>query len=163
MLSTLKRLLAGAATPASPPRHAAARTPDVQVAACALLVELALADGEFSLQERTVISHALTRHFGLDQAGVAALLHEAEEAVRQSVDHFTFTRDVLTGFDLGQRMVLAEIMWSVILADGELADHEAYLVRKLANLLALEPAYLSEARKNATAATQTTPPANPSA
>ena len=46
-------------------------------------------------------------------------------------------------------MVLAEVMWGVILADGEIAKHETYLVRKLANLLDLEPAYLSQARKRA--------------
>lgn len=143
MLATLKRLIAGA------PEPAATRQTDVRLAACALLVELAMADGEFSADERTVIANALKRHFGLDEAGVAALMTEAEAAVKGSVDHFTFTREVLHGFDLGQRMVLAEVMWSVILADGTLADHEAYLVRKLANLLELEPAYLSEARKNA--------------
>jgi uncharacterized tellurite resistance protein B-like protein len=38
----------------------------------------------------------------------------------------------------------------VILADGQIAQHEAYLVRKLANLLDLEPAYLAQARKAAT-------------
>ncbi len=46
-------------------------------------------------------------------------------------------------------MVLAEVMWGVILADGELATHEAWLVRKLAHLLELEPGYLAEARKSA--------------
>jgi uncharacterized tellurite resistance protein B-like protein len=47
-------------------------------------------------------------------------------------------------------MVLAEVMWGVILADGELATHETWLVRKLAHLLELEPGYLAEARKSAT-------------
>lgn len=145
MLTTLKRLISTAAPPA------VERPADVRLAACALLVELAQADGEFSADERRVIANALKRHFGLDEAGVAALMAEAEAAVKQSVDHFTFTRQVLEGFDVGQRMVLAEVMWSVILADGTLADHEAYLVRKLGNLLELEPAYLSEARKNAAA------------
>jgi uncharacterized tellurite resistance protein B-like protein len=48
-------------------------------------------------------------------------------------------------------MVLAEVMWGVILADGQLATHETWLVRKLAHLLELEPGYLSEARKAAAA------------
>ena len=46
-------------------------------------------------------------------------------------------------------MVLAELMWAVTLADGELATHETCLVRKLAHLLELEPGHLSEARKAA--------------
>ena len=34
-------------------------------------------------------------------------------------------------------------------ADGELATHETWLVRKLARLLDLEPGYLAEARRSA--------------
>ena len=44
-------------------------------------------------------------------------------------------------------MVLAEVMWGVILADGRLSDHETHLVRKMASLMQLEPAYLAEARR----------------
>lgn len=132
----------------APPQPAAT----VQIAAAALLLELAHADGEFSETEQTHIQGALLRHFGLDQAGADNLLTVAEAERKQSVDHFKFTRRIVQEYDLGQRMVLAEIMWRVILADGELADHEAYLVRKLGNLLELEPAYLSSARRKATEA-----------
>jgi uncharacterized tellurite resistance protein B-like protein len=45
-------------------------------------------------------------------------------------------------------MLLAEVMWGLILADGAVAEHEAYLVRKMANLLGLEAGYLSQARAN---------------
>ena len=37
----------------------------------------------------------------------------------------------------------------MILADGNIAEHEAYLVRKLANLLDLQPGYLAQARRAA--------------
>jgi uncharacterized tellurite resistance protein B-like protein len=66
-----------------------------------------------------------------------------------SIDHFQFTRLIDQHYDLGQKMVLAEIMWGVILADGKLADHETYLIRKLGNLLNLEPGYLAQARRAA--------------
>jgi uncharacterized tellurite resistance protein B-like protein len=46
-------------------------------------------------------------------------------------------------------MVLAEVMWGVILADGRLGDHETHLVRKMASLMQLAPAYLAEARRAA--------------
>ena len=48
-----------------------------------------------------------------------------------------------------QPMVLAEIMWGLVYSDGDLADKEAYLLRKICNLLRLEPGYLAEARKRA--------------
>ena len=46
-------------------------------------------------------------------------------------------------------MVLAEVMWGLVYADGQLAKHESYLMRKLSSLLELRPGYLAEARKRA--------------
>jgi len=135
---------------ASPPADPGARSAGVQMAACALLLELAHADGEFSAIERGRIEEALERHFGLDEARAGELIALAEAERSQSIDHFQFTRLIAAEYDLGQKMVLAEVMWGVVLADGQLAQHEAYLMRKLANLLDLEPAYLTQARRAAT-------------
>ena len=148
MLDTLRKLLSAndARTSAQP---LDARSIDVRLAACALLLELANADGEFSAVERQRVLDILQRHFGVDADGADALMSEAASAARSSVDDFVFTRQVVREYDLGQRMVLAELMWQVVLADGVIDGNESYLMRKLANLLQLEPAFLSEARKRA--------------
>jgi uncharacterized tellurite resistance protein B-like protein len=122
----------------------------VQLAACALLLELAHADGEFSAEERAHIERTIVTHFGLDTTTGAELLRLAEAERAESLDHFQFTRLIAAEYDLGQKMVLAEVMWGVILADGRLTDHETHLVRKLASLMQLEPAYLAQARRAAT-------------
>jgi uncharacterized tellurite resistance protein B-like protein len=121
----------------------------VELAACALLLELAHSDGEFSEEERQHIERTLVHHFGLDETTGAELLRLAEAERSQSLDHFQFTRLIAQEYDLGQKMVLAEVMWGVILADGRLSDHETHLVRKLASLMQLEPAYLAQARRAA--------------
>lgn len=121
----------------------------VQLAACALLLELAHADGSMSPSEQAQIERAVRQHFGLDEATARELITLADTERQQSIDHYQFTRLIAAEYDLGQKMVLAELMWGVILADGELATHETWLVRKLAHLLELEPGYLSEARKAA--------------
>jgi uncharacterized tellurite resistance protein B-like protein len=121
----------------------------VEVAACALLLELAHADGEFSPAEQEHIQRTVVRHFGLDEATATELIRLAEAERRQSLDHFQFTRLIAEQYDLGQKMVLAEVMWGVILADGKLSDHETHLVRKMASLMQLAPAYLAEARRAA--------------
>ncbi len=150
MLDSIRSFVARKITgPASAPSSPADRLPGVQVAACALLLELAHADGEFSESERIHIEEALRRHFALDEATSQELLTLAATQRQQSVDHFQFTRLINDQYDLGQKMVLAEVMWGVILADGSIAEHEAYLVRKLANLLNLEPGYLAQARRAA--------------
>lgn len=145
MLDALKKLLgdksAGAAADSQNHEH------DVRFAACVLLVELAMVDGEFSDVERARVQDIIERHFGVDAAGATALIAEAVKAATKSVDDFVFTRQLVRDYTLAQRMVFAELMWQVVLADGTIDSNESYLMRKLANLLQLEPAYLSEARK----------------
>jgi uncharacterized tellurite resistance protein B-like protein len=119
----------------------------LQVAAAALLLEVAHADGHFSDAERAHIEAGLGRHFALDEETTRQLLTLAEAERRESIDHFQFTRHIARRYDTAQKLKLAELMWRVILADGTIADHEAWLVRKLANLLELSPGYLSDARR----------------
>ena len=64
----------------------------VRIAACALLLELADADGEFGPQERSHIEAALARHFGLDAVATQELLTLAAAERGASIDHFGFSR-----------------------------------------------------------------------
>jgi len=128
---------APAAVPAVDPLH---------LAACVLLVEVAWADGEFSVAEREHLEGVMERHFGLPPDAGRTLINLAEAERRHSIDHFQFTTVLQRNYDVGQKMVLAEVMWGLVLADGQIAEHEQYLTRKIANLLELEPAYLSAAK-----------------
>lgn len=133
---------------------ASPRGPDVQrlhIAACALLLELAHADDEFTSAERGHIEAILSRHFGLDDETAGTLIELAEAEREEAVDLYQFTSLINRNYDLGQKTLLAEIMWGVILTDGEVARHEGYLLRKIANLLDLKPGYLAEARRAAAA------------
>ena len=147
MLDALKSLLARRA-PAEGDRSADPAR-ELQVAACALLLEVAHADDEFSDDERRDIEEAAVRHFDLDPESARELMRVAEEARRESIDLHQFTRIVVDRYDEGQRMVLAELMWRIIHADGRLSEHETQLARKLAALLELRPGFLAEARRRA--------------
>ena len=152
MLEGIRRFVSERLTGASDGSAAAGASAGagrVQLAACALLLELAHADGEFSAEERQHIERTLVRHFGVDETTGAELMRLAEAERAQALDHFQFTRLIAAEYDLGQKMVLAEMMWGVILADGNLSNHETHLVRKLASLMQLDPAYLAQARRAA--------------
>lgn len=131
---------------------AASSKPDpLHVAACALLLELAHADNVFTEDERNHVHAIMMRHFSLDYDTAHELMQLADEERRQSVDVFQFANLVRSSYDIGQKTLLAEIMWGLILTDGEVARHESYMLRKIANLLDLEPGYLSQARANVAA------------
>jgi uncharacterized tellurite resistance protein B-like protein len=149
MLEAIRRFVSERLVGEQETEHAAAGSRPVELAACALLLELAHADGEFTTEEQRHIERTLVHHFGLDDATTAELLRLAEAERAESLDHFQFTRLIASEYDLGQKMLLAEVMWGVILADGRLSDHETHLVRKLASLMQLDPAYLAQARRAA--------------
>ena len=133
------------AAPAPAPASAPAADP-LHIAACALLLEIAHADGEFSAAEREHLEGVFERHFSLPPDSGRRVLELAEQQRRNSIDHFRFTHLLRDSYDTGQKMVLAEIMWGLVLADGQISEHEHYLTRKISNLLDLEPGYLSAAK-----------------
>ena len=118
----------------------------IAVAACALMLEIAHADDEFSESERDHIDSAIGRHFGLDDGQVREIISLAEKERRGAVDLFQFTRLISESFDLSQKMVLVEALWGLVFADGEVAKHETYLLRRISKLLDIEPGYLTQAR-----------------
>jgi len=144
LIESIKRLLGKQSAPEKP----ATETPvdSLALAACVLLLDVAHADGEFSDAERSYLEGVLERHFALPPDAGRALMEMAETERRNAVDHFRFTSQLQRNYDTGQKMVLAEIMWGVVLADGMIAEHEHYLTRKISNLLELEPGYLSAAK-----------------
>jgi uncharacterized tellurite resistance protein B-like protein len=155
LIDAIRRLLGspGETTGPGQPAQPAGTAPDARatvdplhLAACVLLLDIAYADGEFSDEERLHVEDVLARHFALGPEAGHRLMELAEAERAKAVDHFQFTSQLQQNYDTGQKMVLAEIMWGVVLADGEIAEHEQYLTRKISNLLDLEPGYLSAAK-----------------
>jgi len=121
----------------------------VQLAACAMLLELAHADDEFSPEERRHIEDAMVRHFDLTADQARELIALAEQEREDAVDLFQFANLIADQYDEGQKMVLAEVMWGLVHSDGHLSGHEDYLMHKFSHLLGLRPGYLAEAKKRA--------------
>ena len=128
---------------------AAAERQRIQVAACALLLEIAYADDEFSSDERMHIEAVLQRHFGLDETTATEIIALAEQERRAARDLYQFTSLVRSSYDQGQKTLLAEIMWGLVLTDGQIGRHEGYMLSKIAGLLDLQPGYLAEAKNRA--------------
>lgn len=146
MLEGLKRFFFSSMAPRGPEGDAGADARELRLAACALLLELAHADQEFTDDERQHVENAVRRHWGLDEDEAAELLSLAERERARATDLWQFTRLIRENYSQGQKMVLAEVMWGVVYADGELSSREEYLLRKISPLLGLEVGYLSEAR-----------------
>ena len=120
---------------------------DIRFVACALLLEIAHADSDFTDDEKQYLESAVRRQFDLNKEEAGRLLDLAEAERSKAVDLWQFTSLIAEEYSVGQKLILAEMMWGVVYSDGNIAGEEAYLMRKIWNLLRLEPGYLAEARK----------------
>ncbi|MGI9627275.1 MAG: TerB family tellurite resistance protein [Longimicrobiales bacterium] len=147
MLDKLKSFFFREMSPPDENEAGAASAEELRVAGCALLLEVAYADDYFSPAERKHLRDLVRRHFGLQKSAADELISLAEDERQKSVDLWGFTALIRENYSLGQKMVLAEAMWGLVLADGELANREDYIMRKISGLLGLKMGYLSEARR----------------
>lgn len=122
-------------------------SPDrVAVAACALLLEIAHADG-FGAEEKASIFRALRDDLGVADEDVQQVVRLAEEARRESVDLYQFTRLVAENFSTQQRRRLVEAIWRVVYADGTLSALENHMARRIADLLGFQHPEVQEIKE----------------
>lgn len=110
---------------------------DVRIATCALLLEMAHIDGEFSDPEKDQIIQTLQEVHGLPEGAVAEILEAAEEELKGSIDLWQFTNLINQNYSLEEKIGIIEMVWKLAYADGTLDKHEDYLLHKMANLLRL--------------------------
>jgi uncharacterized tellurite resistance protein B-like protein len=140
MLSSLLRKLTG--------ESGDALTQDEsRIAVAALLVIAAHADHNYEDVERAQIERVLAARYGLDAVAAAALRAEGEDAERASMDLYRFTSRVKQHIPYEERAAVIEAMWRVVLADGEREKHEEALMRRVTDLLGLDPRESIEARR----------------
>ncbi|GMR13231.1 MAG: TerB family tellurite resistance protein [Gemmatimonadota bacterium] len=129
------------------PQQEAVPEQDIRLAACALLLELAHADDEFTDDEAQHLEGAIGRQYGLDRDQAVELIALAEKERVAAVDLWQFTKLIKESYSLGQKMVLVEVMWGLVYSDGELSSREEYVMRKVCKLLDIAPGYLADVRK----------------
>jgi len=110
-------------------------TSEKQVAAAALLIEVAVMDEKFEAVERSRIGELVAKYFGLDGAACDVLIKEAEAAAHDSGQLYKFTRVINDNYSPEERVELMELLWEVVYADGEVHDMEAGLLRQIGGLI----------------------------
>ena len=146
-LEALRAFFSAKASPESPETG----VDPIAVAACALLLEIALADSTFGSEERERISRHAREDLGVPPDDVREVLRLAEEARRESVDLYQFTKLVTEGFSREQRLRLIEAIWGVVYSDGVLSAVEGQLARRIAELLGFQHPEVQAARERVAA------------
>jgi len=109
----------------------------VQVATCALLLEVAHSDGHYQGTEAKIVHDLLAGMFNLPADLIVELVDFARDHQQNSTDLFQFAREINAHFSLEEKLAVMEGVWRIIYADGVLDKFEDALARQLATLLRL--------------------------
>jgi len=158
MLAALKNFISELAGEADAPKPFDAA--DYQLAAAALLVNIASIDGEFDDREKARIEELIEARFGLKGEEAHGLIAAAKESENDAVDLYRFTSVLKRRLDEEGRKQIIGMLWDMALADGEVHEFEENVVWRVAELLGVSTRDRMELRREARDGADA-PPAGP--
>jgi len=144
MIENIKKLFTEKIQPAKEEEHQ--DQTKISIATCALLLEMAHADSEFSDEEKQPILDILKVNFKLTEKDAEDLLYLAEQERQESLDLWQFTNLINKNYSRKDKLRVVDTLWKVIYSDGKVDQHEDYLIRKLTYLLNLQHEDMIEAK-----------------
>ena len=114
---------------------------------CGLMVEAANIDGQIDQNEVNKISKVLIEIFHEDPAAVEIELQKSLNELNEHKSLHSFTSKINQSFKEEKKILLLEILWEIILEDGEVHDFESSLIRRLAGLLYISDVQCGNAKK----------------
>ena len=146
MIGVMKKFFQQDATPDKVEIKEEDRAERIQVATCALLLEVANSDDEFSDIERDNIIQILEKDFKLSDEYAKELMELSDKEREESIDLWHFTNLINEHYSIEEKIKIIEMVWRVIYVDGKLDKYEDHLAHKLSNLLKLTHTQLIDAK-----------------
>ena len=124
---------------------------DHRIAAVALLVHLANADGVLAEAEQLRLHRLVEERYALGPADADRLIAQASADEREAIDLFHFTHILKRRLDEAGRQAVVEALWEMAYADGTVHEFEENIVARVAELLGVSPRERVELRQRAEA------------
>jgi uncharacterized tellurite resistance protein B-like protein len=121
------------------PQAGSMRPGSVEIAAAALIVEMARFDTDLKPEERAAISDIVRGRFLLSPPAADALVALAERREEESYSDWAFAETVKSAFDLDERRKLLRHIHLVATTDSVLAKSQTDIVARLAEIVAIPP------------------------
>lgn len=109
----------------------------INLAAAALLIEVARADLGIDEDEARVIERLLASTLGLGDDEVADLVRLARAEIDEGASLHQFTHLINRHYGIADKRRFMEQLWRVAWSDGRLDRYEEHLLRRLGDLLHL--------------------------
>jgi uncharacterized tellurite resistance protein B-like protein len=121
---------------------------DYRMAATAVLVHVADADGAFDDKERERLRAIVMERFGLDGGDAVRLIAQAQLSEAESVDMDRFIAVLRRALDADGRLKLVEMMWDLVYADGAPLEVEDSIVSRIGQMLGVPAGDLELLRRS---------------
>ena len=118
-------------------------------AVLSLLIEACKVDGIVSEDEIEKITGLLINKFHLEPSKAKNAVNLVLEKENEKVEIFSDIKVILDTMDHEERIKVVEMLWGVVLVDGNIDDYEANLMRKISSLLHVSSFEMAEAKKRA--------------
>ena len=122
---------------------------DPRLAFAILLLEAGMMDGVLDDKEKATIDKLLSNFFELSNDETTKLIEEAIKTQSESNQIIHLTRSIKENFTENQRIDIVQMIWEVILSDGEEHIYEQNLMRRVTGLLYISDQNSGMARKRA--------------
>lgn len=119
---------------------------DIQLATCALFLEMARIDETFTRQEEKMVLDVLKKKFGLSGEHADAMLEAADKELENSLDYWQFAKLINETYSVEEKIKVIETLWQIVFVDGKMNEHEHYFMNKMKNLLRLSQRQLIDAK-----------------
>ncbi len=110
----------------------------IQIAACALLVEIGKADSNFTDEERRKIISIMKNTFNVEEDYVNELIELSEKEFDENESLYEYTTIINNNFTNNEKFELLKNIWRLIYTDDNLNRYEEHLVKMIGTLLNIE-------------------------
>ena len=135
MLKFFKQLLTNNCHEDSGSEKGMSHEKKIQVATCAIFLEIAKADESFTEDERANIIAFMKSTFDLSDEYANELIELAEQAASESVSLYEFTGQVNANFSSDEKYDILTNLWRLIYIDKQLDKYEDFLIKRIGNNL----------------------------
>ena len=116
---------------------------------CGLMIEAANSDGDIGTEEIQKIRETLTNTFKENPEEVDSVLERSIQNSNNSKSLYYYSSKINKNYSDEKKIKLIEILWEIVLADGQLHDYESSIIRRLSGLLYISDINSGNARKRA--------------
>ena len=116
---------------------------------CGLMIEAANSDGDIGAEEIKKIRETLINIFKENPDKVDSVLEQSIKNSNNSKSLYYYSSKINKNYSDEKKILLIEILWEIVLADGKLHDYESSIIRRLSGLLYISDINSGNARKRA--------------